>query len=97
MFLGGIGVRNGTVKFLILVVDTTFTFILIPASYICNTEKVKNVIAVVNKFRKKIDNGSVWENLEINLANKEMKCEGISILREQGHFTIRWCWCWCWS
>ena len=53
-----IGIQNGTIKFLVLVLDTGCCFILIPASYICNTEKVKGYLNTIGWYISLIDKSS---------------------------------------
>ena len=55
VLLGCLCVQNDTIKFLVLVMDTVCCYILIPASYICNTEKVKEYINSIGAYVYFID------------------------------------------
>ena len=72
-----VGVQNGAIKFLILVLDTGCCFILIPASYVCNTEKVKEYInsigwyiSLIDKSRSNAIQPSLHQNIEMGAISK---------------------------
>ena len=86
VLLGCLGVQNNTLKFIMLVLDTFCCFILIPASYICNTEKVKEYInsigwytSFIDQFRSRIFKPIQNENIEMRIVtgqtieNQDMK------------------------
>ena len=74
VLLGCLGVQNNTIKFLVLVMDTFCCYILIPASYICNTEKVKEYInsigwymSFIDQFRSRFFKPIQNENMEMRI------------------------------
>ena len=74
IFLSLFSVQIQSIKFVMLVMDTFSCFILIPASYICNTEKVKEYInsiewymTLIDKFRSNAVNPIQDQNIEIDV------------------------------
>ena len=74
VLLGCLGVQNNTIKFPVLVMDTFCCYILIPASYICNTEKVKEYInsigwymPFIDQFRSRFFKPIQNENMEMRI------------------------------
>ena len=72
IFLSLFSVQIESIKFVMLVMDTFSCFILIPASYICNTEKVKEYInsigwymTLIDKFRSNAVNPIQDQNIEM--------------------------------
>ena len=78
VLLGCLGVQNNTLKFIMLLLDTFCCFILIPASYICNTEKVKEYISsigwymsLIDQLRSCIFKPITNENMEMGIVTRQ--------------------------
>ena len=79
IFLGLFSVQIKSIKFLMLVMNTFSCFILIPASYICSTEKVKEYInsigwymTFIDKFRSNTVNPIQDQNIQMDGLPKEI-------------------------
>ena len=71
LLLAWFGIQNGAFKFLLLVMDTSCCFILVPASYVLSTEKFKRYLnsvvwymTFIDKFRSNAGEPSPNEEME---------------------------------